>query len=271
MVMLHISSRLLGQAALMLLLLLVSCSRSLAQPSLPAVTIVVYNSSVPESVELAQFYAQKRGIAKDHLVGLRCSREEEISRDEYDKTIRDPLREVFRKRRWWSTAGEGEETRVLTNSIFFVALIKGMPMKIRPAEAYPGDKAGSPPLGDRNDASVDSELVVLARHGPVVSGAVNNPYYKSYRRITEFTGAPLLLVSRLDAPSGATVRRMITTRSKWRKPASGGAPTWMARATRVAGWRSATCGSGRFRRSCAKPVCRRFSTTSRRRSLPVIR
>ncbi len=53
-------------------------------------------------MELAKFYAQKRGIARDHLVGLACSKEEEISREEYDRTIADPLRELFKKQRWWT-------------------------------------------------------------------------------------------------------------------------------------------------------------------------
>jgi len=33
--------------------------------------------------------AQKRGIARDHLIGLSISRTEEISRDEYDTMIRN--------------------------------------------------------------------------------------------------------------------------------------------------------------------------------------
>ncbi len=38
---------------------------------------------------------------------------------------------------------------------------------------------------------------------------MNNPYFKSYRRIMESGDLPLLLVCRLDAPSAATVRQMI--------------------------------------------------------------
>ncbi len=186
------------------------CAGARAETPLAPATLVVFNSSVPESAELAKFYAQKRGIARDHVVGLRCSAEEEISRAEYDATIRDPLRKIFGDRGWWKIEPTAEETRVTTGTIAFVALIKGMPLKIRPAEAYPGDVSHPGPIGSRNDASVDSELAVLQRFAPEVSGAVVNPYFQSYRAITEMPNPPLLLVCRLDAPTAATVRQMIT-------------------------------------------------------------
>ena len=43
-----------------------------------------------DSEALAKFYAGKRGIADDHLVGLDCPPQEEISREEYDATIAEP-------------------------------------------------------------------------------------------------------------------------------------------------------------------------------------
>ena len=46
-------------------------------------------------MELAHFYAEKRGIPKDQVIGLRCSKAEEITRGEYDQTIAEPLRKVF--------------------------------------------------------------------------------------------------------------------------------------------------------------------------------
>src|SRR3982751_865942 len=80
------------------------CASPLAyaeKPLAPA-TIVVFNKDVPESIELAKFYMQKRGIPRDHLVGLSVSKTEEISRDEYDTMIRGPLRAVFKERNWWT-------------------------------------------------------------------------------------------------------------------------------------------------------------------------
>src|SRR5436309_1811588 len=72
-----------------------------AEPPLADATIVIYNKAVPESGALAKFYAQQRNIAKDHVIGLDCSTEEEISRDDYEATIAQPLREIFKTRHWW--------------------------------------------------------------------------------------------------------------------------------------------------------------------------
>src|SRR5436189_1855041 len=112
------------------LFLAVMANAAFAQKPLAPATIVVFNQDLPESVELAKFYAQKRGIARDHLIGLSCSRTEEISRLEYDTMIRNPLRAVFKERKWW-TVHEPREGRpsVTATSIRFVALIKGIPLQ----------------------------------------------------------------------------------------------------------------------------------------------
>src|SRR6476646_9051674 len=179
--------------------------------NLPAQTIVVFNTAVPDSEALGKFYAGKRGIADDHLVGLDCPPQEEISREEYDATIAEPLRKIFEQRQWWHVhqAPDGEK-RVQTLGIHFVALIRGMPLKIRPvATPYQGDTPGGGPIQSRNEASVDSELSVLGLFTRQISGVVPNPYFQGFRPVAEITAAPLLLVTRLDAPDSATVRRMI--------------------------------------------------------------
>jgi uncharacterized protein (TIGR03790 family) len=182
-----------------------------AEKPLAPATIVVFNKDVPESAELAKFYMQKRGIPRDHLVGLSVSKTEEISRDEYDTMIRDPLRTIFKERNWWTlNEPRGGHVTVASNSIRFVAMIKGIPLKIRPATDYPGDKPGGPPVGNRNDASVDSEVAALGAFSDQISGPLPNPYFQSYRAIAEVEQSAMLLVCRLDAPEVATVRRMIT-------------------------------------------------------------
>ena len=197
---------------LTLILLFVCASLGFAEKPLVPATIVVFNADIPESVELARFYAQQRGIARDHLVGLSVSKTEEISRDEYDTMIRDPLRKIFADRDWWTLEkGKGAEPgRVVTSSIRFVAVMKGIPLRIRQANDYPGDKSAPGPIGSRNDASVDSEMAALANFSNQISGVLQNPYFQSYRAIIEVENSVILLVCRLDAPQVATVRRMIT-------------------------------------------------------------
>lgn len=179
--------------------------------SLAPATIVVYNKNAPDSTDLARFYAQQRGITRDHVVGLACPLDEEISREDYDATIANPLRAIFEKRHWWTLHDANGQKTITATTIRFVALIKGVPLKIRPVTTpYPGDEPGGGPFSNRNEASVDSELSVLGYFSPRISGLIMNPYFQSYRPIGEFENPSLLLVCRLDAPTGATVRRMIT-------------------------------------------------------------
>jgi uncharacterized protein (TIGR03790 family) len=181
-----------------------------AERSLADFTVVIYNKSAPDSVDLAKFYAQQRGIAPDHLIALDCPVEEEISREEYDATIGNPLRQTFQERHWWTLRQTlAEKKSVAATSIRFVAVIKGVPLKIRPTSApYPGDDP-TVIFGNRNEASVDSELTILGIFSSQISGAVSNPYFQSFRPIVDFENPALLLVCRLDAPTAATVRRMI--------------------------------------------------------------
>jgi uncharacterized protein (TIGR03790 family) len=181
-----------------------------AEEPLAASTIVLFNKALPDSVELAKFYAEKRGIASDHLIGLNCSTEEEISREEYDKAIADPLREIFKQSHWWTLNESPDQPPIVTASaIHFVAVIKGVPLKVRSTGVYSGDQPGPGPIGSRNEASVDSELAVLALYSRQISGETPNPYFQSFRAIGDFENATLLLVCRLDAPTAEMVRGMI--------------------------------------------------------------
>jgi uncharacterized protein (TIGR03790 family) len=175
-------------------------------------TIVVYNSAYPESKTLAEYYASHRNIPADQIIALSCPIDEEIDRDDYDTSIADPLREQFAHHHWWDTiTGVDLQTRVTANRIRFVALIRGIPLKIRFKASYPGDHPDpSKPWGMTNEASVDSELAILGFFTRQISGPIENPFFRSSNPITApETDQRLLLVTRLDAPSSGEVRRMI--------------------------------------------------------------
>lgn len=174
-------------------------------------TIVVYNRAAEDSAGLARYYATQRHLPNDHLIGLECSTEEEISREEYDATIAEPLRKIFLERHWWNQHEDAEgQPLVSSNKIDFVALIRGMPLKIRATSSYRGDHAESNLLGILNQTSVDSELATLGLFSRQISGPAANPYFQSFRPIAELDASPIMLVSRLDAPSATIVRHMIS-------------------------------------------------------------
>ncbi len=176
-----------------------------------AATIVVYNNLDSVSRDLATYYAKKRGIAADHVVAVNCSTNEEITREEYDANIAGPLRAVFDKRGWWKYRKINLDTVTESNAIRFIALMRGIPLKIQPVTApYVGDAhGGQPDLDGKNEACVDSELSTLGYFTRNISGALANPYYRSYKPFADAGMPMLMLVCRLDAPTPEIVRRMI--------------------------------------------------------------
>ncbi len=183
-----------------------------SDPQMAAATVVVFNSNDSDSVKLARFYASKRGIANDHVIGLKCPVQEEITRADFDGTIADPLRAIFTKNNWWDLRPVDHPLgRVERNKIKFMALIRGVPLKVAPSGDYPGDKpAGPPEAAGHNEASVDSELAVLSAYNRQISGPRPNEYFHSYTRVLDVNLPNLMLVCRLDAPTREMVERMIT-------------------------------------------------------------
>lgn len=176
-------------------------------------TVVVYNPDFAQSRELAEYYAEKRGIPKDRLIGLELPIEDSISREQYDQLIRKPLFETFVRRGWWKLA-LSEITDVVTekprqamlvgeSGVRVVCLVRGVPFQIRREQEKPA-------TSKEDEASVDSELATLGMPGGPLAGAIRNPYFDQDVRFQIFQGAPgMLLVGRLDAPDPDTVKRMI--------------------------------------------------------------
>ena len=176
---------------------------------LPRETLVIYNSNDPDGPALAAYYASKRGIPADHVTSLDCPVTEEISRDDYDRTIAGPLREKFERRRWWDFDKSNATRVVISNKIRFIALIRGIPLKIHAQNDYPGDQPDPrSPIGNTNAKAVDSELATLGFFRRQISGPLVNPYFRSTQSISR-ADPRLMLVARLDAPSADDVRRMI--------------------------------------------------------------
>lgn len=180
---------------------------------LPAETVVVYNPEFPQSRELAEYYAERRGIAPDRLIGLKCPIGDSMSRQEFDTLLRKPLMETFVRRQWWRldehpvkdpVTGKTVNGRgVGSSTVHVLVLMRGVPFQIR-------RDAQNPQSTKEDEASVDSELMLLGLPRQSIEGALRNPYYDQPMRFQMFQGAPgLLLVGRLDAPEAETVKQMI--------------------------------------------------------------
>lgn len=174
-----------------------------------AATLVIYNSLDPNSSMLAAYYAKRRGIPFDHIIGLDCPTTEEISRQQYDSFIADPLRKKFAEEGWWHAPAD-PNLPVLDNKIRFIALMRGIPLKIANVQGYPGNVVlEKQPALATNAAAVDSELSTLGIRTHRITGPLRNPYYLSYTPFMDTPLAPVMLVCRLDGPSPEVVENMI--------------------------------------------------------------
>lgn len=199
------------------ILLLCALSQVRAAPAsiLPERVAIVYNSSQPESLELAKEYQKARGIPEANLIGLPLPDREEITRAEYDQSLRKPLRAEFDKRQWWKMGRvDAQMTIAIENRIQVLVCMRGVPLKIaRVAEAVPAAPQSPAPPADptqiANEASVDSELATLSWEGQVLNGPLKNAYYEAKQGFGEMTLPYLLLVGRIDGPSQAVCKRMI--------------------------------------------------------------
>lgn len=191
-------------------------------PDLAAHTLVVFNQADPDSRSLAETYAKARSIPADRVIGLTCALTEEITRTDFESTIRKPLEELFQSRGWMKRADNFLPNPVLglegnvpvqqskENPIWIMVLMRGMPLKIAedPTVLAPENLMSQLRA---NAASVDSELALLPIQGLPLYGLIANPYFadKRIRPFTSFFANYLIMVTRLDGPSPGIVRRMI--------------------------------------------------------------
>ncbi|MBD28314.1 MAG: hypothetical protein CMO38_03590 [Verrucomicrobiaceae bacterium] len=174
-------------------------------------TLVLYNQNVADSRKLAAYYSKVRNIPFANLVGIKCPTTEIISRSDYDTLIMNPLRELFEINDWWEKvegSGSADNTIVKNSKIKFVAIMYGMPLKIKsdPERKKVGASTTIKGHGSNDAASLDSEIACLSRNSIKISGAITNPYFRS----PNAGGNPnFLLVSRIDGPDYDNAKRLI--------------------------------------------------------------
>lgn len=189
-----------------------------SQDTLRQHLLVVYNSNSPDSTALAHEYARLRNIPPERVLGIATSLEEEISRDEFENTLRRPIERFMMSKGWLQrepTSIQVGKTRLqllqaINNKVWAIALIRGIPLKIR-------DDHSLPQLTDlanefqTSAAAVDSELALLPFAGLPARGFVGNAFFaeKTTRAFNQYFADSLILVTRLDGPDVSDVQRMM--------------------------------------------------------------
>lgn len=176
---------------------------------------VIYNlDAAPESQQVAEYYAQRRGVPKENLIGLSLPGTEQISREAFSRQLQRPLVEELDRRGLASfetrlipaTEGvPGGVVRVLTSSkVRYLAPVYGVPVRITPDPTVQEAVADRlPPALRRNEAAVDSELAclpLLERRAPL-TGPIQNPGFGSTNFALLHPTNGVFLVTRLDGPS----------------------------------------------------------------------
>lgn len=185
----------------------------------PESVAILYNSAVPESRQLAEFYRDARGIPPENLIGLKMPAAADISRAEYEEMIAAPLRREFDTRGWWKRGRDPTGvTLPVANDIRVLVTVRGVPLRIQPtpkpappaaAEGSPAPAAPKDPIAGRDEAAVDSELAMFGVEGVPTDGVLQNRYFQSDKKIADARLPFLVLTARIDAASYATCERMI--------------------------------------------------------------
>ena len=182
--------------------------------------LVVYNTNDPDSEDLAAYYAGARNIPAERILGITCPTKEEISRSDYEETVRQPIISYLCQKnlieRHSAQVRMGELTmNLLTttrNEIWAIVLMRGIPLKIAPDPSETRSMESAPEL-QTNAAAVDSELALLPIFGLPKGGFVPNVFYDEkatgIKRVGPELAKSIILVTRLDAPTPLEVRRMI--------------------------------------------------------------
>ena len=182
--------------------------------------LVVYNENDPDSQDLAEYYARQRQIPIDRVFAVSSPVSEEITRKQYDDTIRGPIVSYLCQKNWMFRIPE--HVRVgnryidllvaVHNDIWAIVLMRGVPVRIAP-DPSDQDSMEPEPTMQTNAAAVDNELALLPVYGLPEGGYVPNVFFDNQVAGIKRVGADLaknmVLVTRLDGPTPSDVRRMI--------------------------------------------------------------
>lgn len=195
----------------------VFASAPVAEPN-PAKVVILANSSDPESVELAHYYAEKRGVPVDRIVSLPLSAAEEIGWPEFITTLWNPFLRAALINGWIEGAFSGKKDSLgrlqiaaTGHSIEALVVCRGVPLRVAHDPALIDD-ASTPfnqiPAYRTNEGAVDSELAVLSLRSAPIDGFIPNPLFEKERPDAALI-AQIIPVGRLDGPSFADAKGLV--------------------------------------------------------------
>src|SRR5262245_24926485 len=93
--------------------------------------VVVYNRSMPESKQVANYYAQRRNVPESHVIGFDLPPSETISRADYLSKLEQPFLDQLREKKLFTFGtNESSRSRLTDAKIRYAVLCYGVPTKI---------------------------------------------------------------------------------------------------------------------------------------------
>lgn len=178
--------------------------------------VLVYNSKMPASKDVADHYAEKRKVPATQIISLPLPTTETISRSEFETDFQIPLWKEMRARKLLvyreGSLGGTQRCNVVEAKVRYAVLCYGVPLKITPEPARTEEAAEKlQPELRRNEAAVDSELALLPflDQKPPLVGFLTNPGYLATNRNSLNPTNGLLMVARIDGPSPELAKGLV--------------------------------------------------------------
>jgi uncharacterized protein (TIGR03790 family) len=172
--------------------------------------VVIYNSRMPESKEVAEHYAKRRNVPAEQVWGIDVSTGEAITRSEYVEKIQTPILKKLEDAKLWVFQPPSSALKIAR--VKYAALCYGVPTKFLQDTnlVEKGSETARPELR-RNEASVDSQLACLplVHHNLRWAGAINNHAYGATNAAALHPTNGIFLVTRLDGPSVEVAGRLV--------------------------------------------------------------
>ena len=184
--------------------------------------ILIYNSRVPESREVADYYAQRRNVPTNQIFGFDITTNVDMSRAEFRDALQKPLVHELEARKLWhigslkipatNGAAARVEKRVVESKIRYAVVCYGVPFRISPDSSLKEKVEETMRLEfQNNNAGVDSELACLPliEMNLPLTGPLISPVFGVTNEAVIGPLSGILLVTRLDGPTPAIARGLV--------------------------------------------------------------
>ncbi len=183
----------------------------------PAHVVVVANSRSADSVEVAKFYLQRRGIPEKNLILIDAPTDADVTWKVFVEQVFNPLRQQLTGAGWIdATATHQRDAEGRLGYVFyghqidFLVVCYGVPVRITndPVLLAAHSNPTLRPEFNTNEAAVDSELSLLAEAEPPTAGFFPNALYNKLE--PDFLSrSRVVRVARLDGPSAAAAKGLV--------------------------------------------------------------